>query len=196
MTGFLSVFDVLIVAVRYAVFAIAIVAAVVFLVDWLVRTRRINPFHPIARTFRQAVQPLLVPIEQRVVRAGGLPSSAPWWALIAVVVTGILLIVLLGFIRTQIVYAAVAGTAGGRGVYVLIVSWVFGILQLALILRVVASWFRLSEWKPWIRWAVVLTEPILRPLRRVIPPFGMIDVTPLVAWFALRLLESVVLRLA
>jgi YggT family protein len=72
----------------------------------------------------------------------------------------------------------------------LIVTWVFGILQLALLVRVIASWFRLSEWKPWIRWAVVLTEPILRPLRRVIPPFGMIDVTPLVAWLALRIIES------
>lgn len=190
MTGFLSAFDVLIVAVRYAVFAIAIVAALVFLVDWLVRTRRINPFHPIARTFRQAVQPLLVPIEQRVVRAGGLPSNAPWLALIAVVVSGILLIVLLGFIRNQLLYATMAGAAGPRGLYVLIVTWVFGILQLALLVRVIASWFRLSEWKPWIRWAVVLTEPILRPLRRVIPPFGMIDVTPLVAWLALRIIES------
>lgn len=192
MSGFLYAFDALIVAVRFVVFAIAAVAAVVFLVDWLVRTRRISPFHPIARGFRQAVQPLIVPIEERVVRAGGLPSSAPWWALVAVVVTGILVVVLLQFVRDQVAVAAIAGAVGPRGIYVLLIRWIFGILQLALLVRVIASWFRLSEWKPWIRWAVVLTEPILRPLRRVIPPFGMIDVTPLVAWLALTLIQSAI----
>lgn len=189
-------FDVLIRVVRVAVFVIALLAAVVFLIDWLVRTRRINPFHPIARTFRQAVQPVLLPIEQRVVRSGGLPSSAPWWALVVVVLSGILLIVALEFLRNQMLVALRLGALGGRGIYYLLVSWTIGILQLALILRVIASWLRLSEWKPWLRWAVVLTEPILRRLRGVIPPLGMIDVTPLIAYFGLWVLKALLLGLA
>jgi YggT family protein len=191
--AFFYAFDALIRVVRIAVFVIALLAAVVFLIDWLVRTRRINPFHPIARAFRQAVQPVLVPIEQRVIRSGGVPSSAPWWALVVVVLAGILLIVLLEFLRSQAFVAVRLGAMGGRGVYYLLVSWTIGILQLALIVRVIASWLRLSEWKPWIRWAVVLTEPILRRLRRLIPPLGMIDITPLVAYFGLWILKSLLL---
>jgi YggT family protein len=61
--------------------------------------------------------------------------------------------------------------------------------------RVVSSWFRVSEYSKWIRWSVVLTEPILRPLRRVIPSVGMIDITPIVAYFLIWLVSSFVLSL-
>ncbi|MFN2398264.1 MAG: YggT family protein [Gemmatimonadaceae bacterium] len=181
---------------KVAFFWAAVVLLVVFAGDWLVRTRRVSPFSPVARFFRRVVDPLVAPIEQRVVRAGGLPTSAPWWALVAVVISGILVIVLLQFLAGQIMLASAATRSGGRGIYVLLVSWVTGILQLALIIRVVASWFRISEFRRWIRWAVVLTEPILRPLRAVIPPLGMMDLSPLIAWFLIALLRSLLLSLA
>src|SRR6478736_6810365 len=67
-------------------------------IDWAVRTRRINPFNRVARFFRGNVDPLLAPIERAVVRAGGLPSAAAWWALVAYVVFGIIIISLLQFV--------------------------------------------------------------------------------------------------
>ena len=170
---------------------VAAVLFVVFALDWLVRTRRINPFGPVARFFRRAVDPMLVPVERRVVRAGGMPASAPWWALVAVVIGGILLIVTLQFVRGLLVGALVSASLGPRGFYHLLVSWTFGILKLALIVRIIASWFQVNPFRPWIRWSVSLTEWLLRPLRSVIPPFGMIDVTPIVAYFVLILLEGV-----
>jgi YggT family protein len=56
--------------------------------------------------------------------------------------------------------------------------------------RVISSWFRISPWSRWIRWSYVLTEWLLAPLRRVIPPFGMIDITPIVAYILLRVVQS------
>jgi YggT family protein len=196
MSAFVTALDALIPLLRITIFIVAVVLFVVFAFDWLVRTRRVSPFSPVARFFRRAVQPLVAPIEHRVVRAGGLPTSAPWWALVAVVVSGILIIVLLEFLRDQIAVAASAVQAGPRGLYYLLVSWTFGILQIALLIRVITSWFRLSEYKRWVRWAVVITEPILRPLRSIIPPLGMIDITPLVAWFVLSLLRGFFLSMA
>ena len=175
-----------------AFFAIAVLLFVVFLLDWLVRTRRINPFNPVARFVRRTVDPLIAPVERRVVRAGGVPSQAPWWALVIVVVSGILILVLLDQVSGWVIQAATAGRLGARGVVALVVSWTFGVLQIALLVRVISSWFRVSEYSPWIRWSVVLTEPILRPLRAVLPTIGMIDITPLVAWFLLRILQSVI----
>jgi len=195
VTDFLQAFDLVLLLLKRVLFALAVALLVVFAFDWLVRTRRINPFSPVARFFRRSVDPLLQPIEQRVVRAGGLPSAAPWWALAAVVVGGILLLYALEFVRDLILSAAAAGSQGGVGIYHLLVRWVVGLMQLALIVRVLASWFRVSPYKPWVRWSVTLTEWLLRPLRSVIPPLGMVDVTPLVAFFALALVETALYRL-
>ena len=195
MSTLVFALDQSIAVLRVAFFAIAPVLLVVFAGDWLVRTRRINPFGPAARFFRKTVDPLIRPVEERVVRAGGMPTSAPWWALVAAVVIGIVVLLALDFVRGQLIFGAAAVSAGPRGLFALLVSWTFGILQVALLVRVLSSWFRVSEYSRWIRWAVVLTEPILRPLRSVIPTLGMIDITPLVAWFLLRLLQSFFLGL-
>ena len=77
----------------------------------------------------------------------------------------------------------------------LIIQWIFGILQIALFARVIASWIRTSASSWWVRWSYTLTEPLLRPLRRFIPPVGgMLDLTPLVAYFILTLLSGLVVN--
>jgi YggT family protein len=179
---------------RYALFAAAVVVGVIAAIDWAVRTRRLNPFGTVARFFRRTVDPLMVPIERRVVRAGGRPSSAPLWALGGVVVGGLVLIALLDFVTRQIGFAASAVSLGGRGVLVLLVGWTFALLRIALIVRVISSWVAVSPYSPWVRWAYGLTEWMLAPLRRVIPLLGAIDITPIVAYLALGLLEGIVLR--
>ena len=192
----LSVIDAVLGVLRVVVFVVAAMALVIFTIDWLVRTRRLSPFGAVARFFRRVVDPLIVPVERRVVRAGGLPASAPWWALVAVVLGGLVLLALLEFIRGQLAFAVAAGDAGARGLLAVLVTWAFGILQIALIVRVISSWVRLSEYSRWVRWTIPLTEWLLRPLRNLIPPLGgMIDLSPLVAFLLLAIIRSVVLGL-
>jgi YggT family protein len=194
MSSILVAMDALLAVYRVALFIIAVAAVVIFGVDWLVRTRRLNPFSPIARFFRRVIDPVLSPIEVRVVRAGGLPSSAPWWALVAIVLGGLVLLALLEFLRGQLAFAAHAGSAGFRGLLAVVITWTFGILQLALIVRVLSSWVRISEYSRWVRWTIPLTEWLLRPLRNVIPPVaGAIDLSPLVAWIILWLMQRLLL---
>jgi YggT family protein len=191
---FLLVLAAVIDVIGRALFVAAAVLALVALVDWLVRTRRINPFNPVARFFRRVIDPLLVPMERRVVRAGGMPQSAPWWMLVALVIGGLVLMALLRFLLGQLATATEVIRFGGtRGVIYLLVHWIFALLQMALLVRVVSGWLRISPYSRWVSWSYALSEPILRPLRGVIPPFGMIDVTPLIAYLALRLLEFLVL---
>jgi len=184
--SFLFAFDAVLGVLRLALFAVAVLLAVVFALDWAVRTRRLSPFGPVARFFRSTVDPMIAPVERRVVRAGGLPSSAPWWALAAAVVGGIILLSLLGFVRGWLAMAYGAVAQGPRGIYVLLVVTTAGLLQIALLVRVVSSWVRLSPYSPWVRWSFVLTDPILRPLARIIPPLGMMDVTPIVAYLLIN----------
>ena len=185
-------FDTVIAALRMVLFAVGAGMAVVAGLSYATRTRRISPFGPLARFVRGRVDPLIAPVERRVVRAGAQPASAPWWALAAVLVAGIAIISVLGFVRQQIALAAYAAGAGPGGLVRLLVSWTFGVLQLALLVRVFSSWFRISPYSPWIRWTFGLTEWLLRPLRQVLPPFGMMDLSPIAAYFVLRILEWVV----
>lgn len=191
----LTGFDAFLGVLRLAFFALAAVLAVVATVDWLVRTRRLNPFGGVARFFRRSVDPLLAPVERRILRSGGVPTAAPWWALAAVIVAGILLLSLLGFLRNQYLGALFAAEAGPRGIVRLLVAWTFGFLQIAILVRVIASWIPVNPYSPWLRWAFVVSEPILRPLRGLIPTIGMIDITPIVAWFGLRILQSLLMSL-
>ena len=185
--------DQLLAFLRPAFFVVAVLLAVVALVDWLVRTRRLDPFGAIGRFTRRAIDPLFAPVTRAVLRRGGLPAHAPWYALGAAVIAGILILTLLDFVRDQLVVAAFAATRGSSGMARLFIGWLFAILQIALLVRVVSSWLGLSPYSRWIRWAVVITEPILAPLRRIVPTIGMLDITPIVAYFLLRLLEAIVL---
>jgi YggT family protein len=180
--------------IKTAFFWLAVVAAVICLVDWLVRTRRISPFGPVARFFKQTVDPLMAPVERTIVRAGGMPTSAPWWTLVAVVIGGILVINLLDFVFRQAAMLAYVGAAGPGAIAKLLIAWTFQLLQLALLVRVVSGWIRVSPYSKWVRWSYQLTEWFLRPLRQFIPPIGPgIDITPIVAYFLLRLVGSLVL---
>jgi YggT family protein len=195
MDSFLSATDAGVQILKTVLLWIAVVLAAICALDWAVRTRKISPFNAIARFCRSTVDPLIAPIERKVVRAGGTPASAPLWALAVVVVGGILLLSFLDVIRTQVVLSMVAAQNGSAGIFHLLVSWTFWILKFALIVRVISSWLPISPYSGWIRWSYALSEPILAPLRRVVPNLGGLDITPILAYFLLNIIESVLFRL-
>ena len=68
--------------------------------------------------------------------------------------------------------------------------WMFAVFA-----RVVLSWFPLDPNSPFnaVRHAVVtVTEPVLGPLRRVIPPLGGFDLSPIVALLGVQLLQGAI----
>jgi YggT family protein len=191
VTPLITVLDLL----RRAFLVLGVVLAVVCLVDWLIRTRRLNPFSRVSRFFRKRVDPLFAPVERRILRSGGLPASAPWWTLAGFVVLAIVTLSLLEFLIGQVAVVEAASGRGPRGILRMVVSWTFTILQVAILVRVISTWIRVSPFSPWVRWAYALSEPVMRPLRRLIPPIGMIDITPIAAYFLLWLLRGFVLAL-
>jgi len=195
MDAFLSASDAAVQILKTVLLWIAVIFAAICALDWAVRTRKISPFNAIARFCRSTVDPLIAPIERKVVRAGGTPASAPLWALAVVVVGGILLLSLLDMVRTQVVLSMIAAQNGSAGIFHLLVSWTFWILKAALIVRVISSWLPISPFSGWVRWSYALSEPILAPLRRVVPNLGGLDITPILAYFLLSITESILFRL-
>jgi len=179
---------------RSALLGVGIVLGAVALADWAARTRRISPFNGFARFLRGSVDPRLAGIERQVVRAGGHPSATPMWALVAYVVVAALLLAALDIIAGLVRQAIFASSLGGVGFLFLVVRWTFAFLQFALLIRVISSWFPRMAASRWVRWSYGATEWMLRPLRGVIPSFGMVDITPIVAYFGLQVIEWLVTR--
>jgi YggT family protein len=161
-------------------------------VDWAVRTRRINPFSGVARFMRTRVEPRIAGVERQVLRVGGHPASTPWWALVVYVVLAALLLAGLDLLSSLLRQALAATSMGSAGLLLLAVRWTFGFLLFALLVRVIASWFPSLAARRWIAWSFGATEWMLRPLRRVVPTFGVMDVTPIVAYFALQITQWLV----
>jgi YggT family protein len=160
---------------------------------WAERTRRVDAFGGVARFARQVMDPLIAPFEGRIVQIGGSRTSAPWWWLFAILVAGALLIGVLAFVRGELAGIYYASRGGVRGLLRFAIGWGFTVLQLAVLARVILSWVG-GTYTKFGRLVWWLTEWMLEPLRRVLPTIGMVDISPLVAWFALGFLQGLVLR--
>jgi len=71
----------------------------------------------------------------------------------------------------------------------------FTLLNLAILARVLLSWFRVSPYHPLVDFLYRVTEPILAPLRRVIPPIGMVDISPVIALILLQIIQQVLVAI-
>ncbi len=72
----------------------------------------------------------------------------------------------------------------------------FYLYSLVLLARVVSSWIPgLDPRTPAVRLLVTLTEPVLAPLRRLLPPVGGLDISPVVAFLLLEAVRRVLLTL-
>ena len=70
----------------------------------------------------------------------------------------------------------------------------FQLLQLILLVRILLTWFPNINWynQPF-KFLRDVSDPILEPFRKIIPPIGGLDLSPMVLFFVLSLLEKVVL---
>lgn len=70
------------------------------------------------------------------------------------------------------------------------------IYSFVLIIRILLSWVRVDPYNPVVRFLYDITDPVLEPLRRVIPPAGMMDFSPIVAFLLLWILRVMLLNMA
>jgi len=180
---------------RYVVIGVFAVSLAAALASWLVRTQRVSPFGPLGRALRAASEPLLGPIERRLVRSGGNPVQAGWWLVVGVAAIGVVVLSLLNWLAGTL-YGAGAALAGGpRVALAFLIVAAYNVVFAALVVRVVASWFGRFRYTSWLRPAYVLTDWVVEPIRRLLPLGGALDWTPLAAWLALWVLKQVLLAI-
>ena len=179
---------------RYIVIALVVFAALVAFGSWLIRTRRVSPFRGPGKLVRAVTDPVMRPVERRVVRLGGNPINAGGWLVVSTAALGIVFLSIAGWLVTTMQAAYVSASGGPRATLALVVSLLYRILFVALIVRVIAAWFGMFRYNRWIRPAYILTDWIVEPLRRIIPPMGGFDLSPIVAIILLQIVRQVVLQ--
>jgi YggT family protein len=76
-----------------------------------------------------------------------------------------------------------------------LVKTLFDIYTYILLARVLVSWFPIDPYNPLVQILYRLTEPLLAPIRRLLPQTGMLDFSPIVGFIAILLAEQIVLSL-
>ena len=74
-----------------------------------------------------------------------------------------------------------------------LVSILFDLYSLILLARVLVSWFQVDPYSPLVQWLYRLTEPVLAPIRRLLPPAGAADFSPVVAFVLIIVVKQIVL---
>lgn len=77
--------------------------------------------------------------------------------------------------------------------YVLLdpIRTLINIFFFAIIIRALFSWFSPQVYNPIMEVIYLITEPLLRPARKLIPPFSGIDISPIVVLIILKLIEII-----
>jgi YggT family protein len=75
------------------------------------------------------------------------------------------------------------------------INILFTVLNFAILIRVLLSWVQVSPGHPLVQFLYQITDPILAPFRKVIPPAAGLDFSPIVAFFVLELLRRLILSL-
>jgi len=76
-----------------------------------------------------------------------------------------------------------------------LIDLLFTLYTFLILARVMLSWTRVSPYHPVAEWIYRLTEPLLAPIRNMLPPSGTIDWSPMIAMFVVMILQQLVLML-
>jgi YggT family protein len=172
----------------------AIIAVIALMVIRLISdAANLNPFSRTSLLIRQLSDPFVFRMRRGLMGFGIDPKYSP--------VVVILIAILLGWFVLQLA-ETLAYTAAGllnsvrHGAMVSALGFIiYGAVSLYIIfifMRIVFSWGMVSYSNRIMRFLVKTTEPLLGPLRRIVPPLGMLDISPIVAFLILWLFQQAI----
>lgn len=157
------------------------------LLRFVLQMVRADFYNPLSQFVVKATQPLLLPVRKVVPGYGGLDFAS--------LVLAFLVHIALSAIILAIIGAPIVPLLPYLVIWVLIslASLFVKIFFFALIISVILSWVAQGSRHPGVSLVHQVCEPLLSPIRRILPDLGGIDISPIFAFLALRLLDSFVL---
>lgn len=174
---------------------ITAIAIIIFLIvlRMIANQADLNPFSWSSITIRRLTDPIIGPVRRTLARLAVDPKYAP--------LVAILLAILLGWFVLQLV-SGIANTLAGMllsvGAHSLIATMgyllygLLGLYSLAIFVRIILSWGTVGYRNRIMRFLMNITEPLLGPLRRYVPPVGAFDISPIVAFVIIWLMQAAV----
>lgn len=153
----------------------------------------LNPFGWSSITIRRLTDSIIGPVRRTLARMAVDPKYAPLVAILAAI--------LLGWFALQLV-SGIANTLAGILVSLnahsiiatmgYVVYGLLGLYSLLIFIRIILSWGMFGYSSRLMRFLVNATEPLLGPLRRMVPAVGVFDISPIVAFVVIWLLQAAV----
>ena len=152
-----------------------------FLLQWF----RANFYNPLSQFVVKVTTPVLHPLRRIIPGIGGIDfaSILLMWALKSLELTLMLLVV--------------SGELNPLGPLIwsipALIALLINVFIFAILIQVILSWVNPGAYNPATALLYSLTEPLLRPARRLIPPIGGLDLSPMLVMIGLYLLEMLLL---
>lgn len=170
--------------VIHTLFSLYVLALMLrFLLAWV----RADFYNPVSQFLVKITNPVLVPLRRIIPPAGGV-DLASIVVMLAVQMLGIVLILLLrggGVPLQALVFVSLTE----------LVDLLFKVFIYGILIQAILSWVNPGAYNPAVSLLHSLTEPVLRPVRRVLPPISGMDLSPLLAILALEVLRRLVVPL-
>ncbi|MBT8767880.1 YggT family protein [Metapseudomonas boanensis] len=174
-------------AAIYVIQTLGSLYLLIVLLRFILQLVRADFYNPLSQFVVRATKPLLNPLRKIIPGLGGLDLASLVLAILVQLLLMIITLTLMGY---------------GVGGYLLqLLIWsIIGITSLflkvfffALIVSVILSWVAPGSYNPGAQLVNQICEPMLMPFRRFLPNLGGLDISPIFAFIALKLLDMLVI---
>ncbi len=153
----------------------------------------LNPFGSVSITLRRLTDPLISPVKRILINLSVDPKYAPLVTILIAILLGWFVLQLVANVANMlagILLSSQRAALGPLAGYVL-----YGMLafySLLIFIRIIFSWVMVSHSNRVMRFLVNATEPLMGPLRRIVPPVGRFDISPIVAFIIIWIFQAAV----
>jgi YggT family protein len=162
-------------------------------IRFVINVADLNPFGWLALNIRRLTDPMVNPTRRVLIGFGADPKFAPLVVILLVVLVGFFAISLVDAVLNTIIGVILAVRLGSVSFLIgYILYGLLAIYSLLIFIRIIFSWGMVSYANPVMKFLVRATDPLLVPLRRMIPPLGVFDISAIVAFILLMLFQSAI----
>ncbi|HEX5707365.1 MAG TPA: YggT family protein [Pyrinomonadaceae bacterium] len=180
----------------YLIVAAILAVIALMLLRFILNYADMNPFSRPVIYVRRMTDPLVNPVRRSLAGLGVQPNGAPLVVVLLTILLGFFVLRLAGSILSTVAGITVALTSGEAGGVVAVIGYVlYGLLSiysLLIVIRIIFAWGRVTYGNRVMRFLIGATDPLLVPLRQMIPPLGMFDISPIVAFIIIFLFQQAI----
>jgi len=177
----------------WAVEAAIVVIVVLMILRLIANAADLNPFSWPSRTIRRLSDTFVIPARGALLRLGVDPKFAPLIVILIAILLGWFFLWLTQEVAATLIGLLISFRAANP---IMALGYIiYGALSIYIVLifmRIVFSWGMVSYSNRLMRFLVNTTEPLLGPLRRIIPPLGVMDISPIFAFLILWLFQRAI----